>query len=45
MLSFHYHDMGGKVIALQSAENYRYLRQCGIYGAKNDRHVNSHVLQ
>jgi predicted nucleic acid-binding protein len=30
ILSFHYHDMGGKVIALQSAENYRYLRQRGI---------------
>jgi predicted nucleic acid-binding protein len=30
MLSFHYYDIGGKVIALQSAENYRYLRQRGI---------------
>ena len=30
LLSFHYHDMGGKVVALQSAENYRYLRQRGI---------------
>lgn len=30
LLSFHYHDMVGKVVALQSAENYRYLRQRGI---------------
>jgi len=30
MLSFHYYDLGGKVVALQSAENYRYLRQRGI---------------
>lgn len=30
LLSFHYHDMGGKIVALQSAGNYRYLRQRGI---------------
>ena len=30
LLSFRYYDIGGKAVALQSAENYRYLRQRGI---------------
>jgi predicted nucleic acid-binding protein len=30
LLSFHYFDMGGQVVALQAAQHYRLLRQRGI---------------
>ncbi len=30
LLSFPYYDIGGKILALQSAQNYRQLRQRGL---------------